>query len=393
MVGNPINDGYGGLLLDGYGGGRVLDGYSSVPPVVSPLRRIVASHFKREKFTGRVPARVAVGPVPVPPVPPRPFALPQRLLRTRATHFPHPHFQGRRQPRFDFYYPGGQNLKPRASQFLVESLTRAAATARVSQFAAESLVKAHAAVRASQFAMEALENSDAPSNVRVSQFVLEALVPYSEIPVVLVYPELIGLAPKIVKRPKFSTGSGTGSSGREVRVGYWATPQWEWDISYDLLRDNNAFAGSTTSDIRTLIGFFLSVSGSLRGFYFKDPDDNQVTGQLLGTGDGVTTVFPFVRTFGLGSYLETENVGGVNTTPGVNIYVNGTLQTTGYSISTLTPVQNYVQFTTPPPSGQLITGDFNFWYYCRFQDDMYEFNKFMHNLWEAQKITIFSLKS
>lgn len=364
-----------------------------VPPkpydAAQRLARKIAAHFTRTPYQGHQATRVGLGPRPVPPVPPRPYNAAQRLARTVATHFTQPKYQGRRGPHY--VYGGGQNLAPRVSQVVLESLSKGSKGARAAQLTLETLASPTNAVRASQLAAEALVSTDLPFNIRVSQFVVEALVPYSEIPVVQVYPQLIGLTPKIVKSLKQSTGTGVGSSGREVRVGYWATPQFEWELTYDILADNGAFTGSTSSDIRTLMGFFLTVQGGLQPFYFRDPDDNTVTKQALGVGDGVTTIFPFVRTFGLGSFEETENVGGVELDKPLTIYVDNVAQTTGYSISTLTPVNNYIQFTTPPAVGAVITASFSFWYLCRFKDDSYSFNKVYNNLWEA-KVTLFSLK-
>jgi uncharacterized protein (TIGR02217 family) len=209
----------------------------------------------------------------------------------------------------------------------------------------------------------------------------------------LIYPSLIGLMPTVTKRPKWSTGTGVASSGREIRIGYWSYPQWEWDLSYDILADNNAYTGTTAADIKDLIGFFLVNYGSLQPFLFQDIDDYQVTGQEIGVGDGTTKTFLIQRTYGLGSFTGTEPVGQVNTSEPVQVYINNTLQSsTAYTVNTATPCGNTVTFASPPANGAAITMSFDFYYYCRFADDSYDFDKFMKNLWETKKVTIFSLK-
>lgn len=232
---------------------------------------------------------------------------------------------------------------------------------------------------------------------RASQIVLEILVS-NVVPHMQVFPTLIGLTYNVVKRPKFSTGVGVGTSGAEVRVGYWATPLWEWDLIFDYLPDTADRSGTTASDLKTLMGFYCSVFGGLLGFFFDDPDDDYVKGQNLGTGDGAAQQFFFRRTFGLGGYgaagTTTEYVGGIKATPAVAVYLNGGLVSpTAYDVITTTPLKQYVQFHVAPGVGQVVTADFGYYYYVRFKDDTYDFEKFMDKLWDTQRITLVSLRN
>ena len=211
-----------------------------------------------------------------------------------------------------------------------------------------------------------------------------------------IYPELPGLTfSPFIKRPKYSTGVGVGSSGREVRIGYWANPQWEWDLKYDTLGDNQSvwnYQGGTASDLKTLLGFVLSRYGAQAPFYFRDPDDCAVTNQEIGVGDGGTKQFVFYRTYGL-TETGTEPIGGLNMSEDISIYLNGVLQTSGFTIDNSIPCGNFVMFDTAPGAGVSVTASFQFYFYCRFKDDSTDFEKFMKQLWENQKITIFSLKN
>jgi len=406
MTGSPISDGYGGYITDGYGN-DVLDGYpvvsGALPARVGRLQRIIATHFQPEPFAPRPQAAKTPPLFRIINVIPNHRAARHRI--TIAEHFGYSPYRGRKA--FTPYYPGGTGLPAHASQIVVEALGKGDAGARASQIVLEALSSAQNQVRASQFQLESLYQQYNPTYVRASQFVLEVLVPYWEQPPILIYPQLVGLTFDYVKRPKFSTGTGVGSSGREIRVAYWATPQWEWDLTYDILADNGKFTGTTASDLKTLLGFMLDVAGSFGTFYFIDPDDNTVTAQPLGIGDGTSTNFLFSRTYGL-TYTGTEAVGGVNlgtsfynytgpnqtlVTPVTNIYLNGVLQSpTTYTINTATPCGNYVQFDTPPAAGVVVTADFSFWYLCRFKDDSADFDKAMQNLWDTKKLTIFSLR-
>jgi uncharacterized protein (TIGR02217 family) len=382
---------------------RVLKGTSTTPPPVLPLRpgrlaQTIAAHFAPEPFAGRQRARVAIGPVPPPPVLGKPFSRVAQALRTYAAHFTAPPYPGQRQPRWwPMNYGGGVNLPARASQVAAEALVTDAAPVRASQTVVEALMRDAAPVRASQAVVEALYQQSNPTYVRASQIVVEVLVPLLEMPLPPVYPILIGLTFDYVKRNKQSVGRGVASSGREIAVNYWTYPQWEWDLNYDILADTGQNVGTTASDIKTLLGFVLNMQGSYSPFFFQDPDDNAVTGQALGAGDGTTTTFTFIRTYGqdsaLGDFLGTEPIGGLNMNKAINIYIGGVQQESGYTIDNSTPYGNTVAFTTPPAVDAVITADFSFYYFCRIKEDTLEMKKFMYQLWAVDRVTIFSLKN
>src|SRR5215813_587727 len=132
---------------------------------------------------------------------------------------------------------------------------------------------------------------------------------------IAVYPTLVGLAFNVVRRPKGNTVVQTHVSGRETRLGYWTYPLYEWDLTYSVLRDFKPCPTSLIlSELKRLEGFFLAMQGSLTEFFFYDPDDNFVANQVLGTGDGTTTDFLVVPTWGDASYgaTVTEPVANVN---------------------------------------------------------------------------------
>ncbi len=279
----------------------------------------------------------------------------------------------------------------RVSQLVVESATVPLGRSRVSQVVLETVVGPTGRVRVSQQTLETLVLP--ASRVRVSQVVVEALV-VSRVytPVTLYYPTLVGLSFSVVKRPKYSTGIGTGQSGREVRVQYWQAPMWEWDLTYEYLPDKPA-NGTTISDLKTLMSFFAEVGGAAQRFFFQDPDDCTVVGQAIGTGDGSTTNFGLVRSFGAGGFSTTEPVGTPILTDTFNVYVNGVLVSPStYTVNTSTPVATYVSFTSPPAAGYAVAVDMTFAYLCRFKEDTYDFEKFFDKLWSQKTLTLFSLR-
>lgn len=258
---------------------------------------------------------------------------------------------------------------------------------------------------------------------------------------------LPGLQWPVHKRPLFNTEVYKGSSGVSVRRANMQFPIWEFDLSYEFLRD------SVNQEFQTLLDFFLARQGGFDTFLFKDKDDYQVTNGFLATADGVTTQFAFVRSFGGTFYDKVGQVDNGNT---ITLYgtvaENGTVPNLPgpytitvtnsatfvadvkvtkagvpmtkvasapaagqYSVAagvytfnsadnsaavvityryTLNPASytitlpNLVVFGSAPASGLIISADFQFFFNCRFQDDTADFDKFAVTFWELQKIVL-----
>lgn len=227
----------------------------------------------------------------------------------------------------------------------------------------------------------------------VSQCFVTFVIASEDLSMPAVYPELL-VGFSVIKRPIGSWSVAQSTSGAEVRVNYWNAPIWEWDLTYEYLPDTDSRNGVTASDLKTLMGFYTSTSCGFLPFYFNDPDDNQVFNQPVGTGDGTTVSFNLYRTYGIDEYTTSEPVGCVNTNQPFNVYLNGVLQVTNtYTLVTTTPVGSYIRFNTAPTPGALITCDMSYYYYVRFADPKYDFEKFMDKLWSTKKITLRSLRN
>jgi uncharacterized protein (TIGR02217 family) len=217
-----------------------------------------------------------------------------------------------------------------------------------------------------------------------------------EVPAVAVstYPTLVGLSFTFLKRPKFNTNIGTHVSGREIRIGMWKYPMWEWELTYDYLPDfNPMFGGSANSDLRKLLGFYLSMQGPLTTFLFKDPDDNAIVQGATGTGDGSTTVFTLMRTYGFTGAQGSEPIGYVDLTQTFALYVGGVLQNPlNYSVSQTTLYSQTVTFTSPPALNAAITVTMSYLFAVRFKDDMDDYEKFANQLWQLKKVTLMSAR-
>ena len=204
----------------------------------------------------------------------------------------------------------------------------------------------------------------------------------------LIFPALPGLAWSVTKSPTFQTRIQRAVSGRELRALDYPYPLWQFTLVFDFLRDNPA-AGF--DELRTLMGFFMLCQCAFGTFLFQDPSDDRVSGQQIGTGDTLRTVFQLQRTMGEtlpgGGFLEPILAPKVVST----VYFNGIIQDpAGYSVDSMTGL---VTFNTAPGSGLIITADYSYYFRCRFVDDSYAFENFMFRLWQLKKLTFISVRS
>ena len=195
----------------------------------------------------------------------------------------------------------------------------------------------------------------------------------------LMFPTLPGMAWSVGKWPEFSTLVKQAVNGAETRIAMWSSPRWHFKLKYELLRDD------ATNELKTLAGFFLARQGQYDDFLFKDPDDNTVTGQALGSGDGATTTFQCVRSFG--GFVEP--VRAIDTTQPMNVYVGGVaLSASAWSVS----ATGLITFATAPAAAAAISADFSYCFRVRFDADQLEFEQFMHQLWSLETCDLVSVK-
>lgn len=186
-----------------------------------------------------------------------------------------------------------------------------------------------------------------------------------------VFPSLPGLQWNVIKTPVWKTRVQQSTSGKELRAAYMSYPLWRFTLNYEVLR-----ADAAHQELQQLIGLFNRMRGSWDNFLYEDPDDKSVVGQQFGIGDGSTKDFQLVRS--LGNFAEpVQNLHG---TP--SIYLNGVLQSSGYTVSSL----GVVSFTVAPGAGVALTWDGSFYYRVRFLKDSVDFDQFMKDLWQAKKI-------
>jgi uncharacterized protein (TIGR02217 family) len=143
-----------------------------------------------------------------------------------------------------------------------------------------------------------------------------------------------------------------------------------------------------------LFGFVLAIGGRAGRFLFSNPDDHSVTAQGIGAGDGATTAFTLVRSFGAGGFAGIEPIGAADLTTTFNVYVGGVLKTVGvdYTVDQSVPGANVINFASAPASSAAITVDMSYYYYCKFPEEA-EFDKLMSTFWQNQKVLLHSCRA
>lgn len=202
----------------------------------------------------------------------------------------------------------------------------------------------------------------------------------------LVFPVLLGAAVGVKKSPVWSTITQRTASLREVRTSLASQPLYNFELPYEFLRFNLGY-----SELQTLMGFVNQMLGSWDSFLYSDPNDHFAYNQLIATGDGSTTSFQLIRTYG-GSTQYIANVDQSNFVAGSTMWASDdrTLMwpfDSGVDDSSLmwlggdTPgpytidVNGIITFTHAPPFGYPIYWSGPFYYRCRFMNDENEFDQ------------------
>jgi len=167
--------------------------------------------------------------------------------------------------------------------------------------------------------------------------------------------------------PERRTEIVTLANGFEERNTPWADSRRRYDAGLGL---------RSLDDIATLVAFFEARGGQLHGFRWKDWADYKSCApsgmpapedQPIGTGDGVTTVFPLQKTYVSGRQSYTRRI--LKPVAGtVVVAVAGDPKVAGLAF-TVDTERGQVTFALPPDLGTRITAGFEFDVAVRFDTD------------------------
>ena len=146
------------------------------------------------------------------------------------------------------------------------------------------------------------------------------------------------------------------------------------------------------------MAFFEARNGRLHGFRFKDWADyksclpSQVLGpldQVIGTGDGATTLFPLVKRYISGAQTWTRAI----TKPvagTTRIALGGVEQAAGWTVD---PTSGFVTFSAPPDTGTPITAGFEFDVPVRFDTDVLDVTLDLERLGSITSIPLVEIRT
>lgn len=198
--------------------------------------------------------------------------------------------------------------------------------------------------------------------------------------------------------------------GRSSNAPKWGFPLYKYELTFQLLRNDQV-----NMEFQNFVGFWNQVM-TTPGQYFQydDPEDDSVTAQLMGTGDGSTTIFQCVRT--LGGFTDpvtapyfatptlvtvdygnvTDSVGttvddGAVTDPVGPIVDDGVISDThfyvnGVEVNASIALGGTITFATAPANAAVITWTGPYRWLCQFDDTQADLSAFMFHLWEMKKI-------
>lgn len=175
--------------------------------------------------------------------------------------------------------------------------------------------------------------------------------------------------------PRWSTSIVQVDSGAEQANQRWESPLWTFNLP-EGVRSQEHF--------EKLRDHWLMMRGPAHTWPFRDPLDfaseplpkpnvapaSLTASQIIGTGDGVTTRFQLVKTYGTGPQAYTRKI-TLPVTASVVLTVNGVAPGSLPAPLTFTVSRpgGIVEFSAPPLIGRTIRAGFLFDVPVRFQDD------------------------
>ncbi|BAE50582.1 DUF2460 domain-containing protein [Paramagnetospirillum magneticum] len=176
------------------------------------------------------------------------------------------------------------------------------------------------------------------------------------------------------------------ASGSETAVARWSYPRWKWTISHDALRQAAPFTEYTD-----FVNFTLRRLGRVMPFLYRDEEDNTATNQLVGLGDGATTQFQLVRSFGgPGGFVEPIWAPDVVSA----VRVDGMPLAGGaWSVAAWgSAAPGRLSLATAPAAGKSVSVDFSYFFACRMATTQFDFEKVMKGWHKTMELAFTSIK-
>jgi len=134
---------------------------------------------------------------------------------------------------------------------------------------------------------------------------------------------------------------------REVRNTPVAEARYSWDLS---------MSAKTGTERLEFDAWFLAMNGQQHTFVHRDPADDQLARQTIGTGTGAALTFQLVKTYSVGLASYSRNIRRPVTST-VRVWVNGVEQVSGWSVSRTTGI---ITFGSAPADGAVVQASCDF---------------------------------
>lgn len=185
----------------------------------------------------------------------------------------------------------------------------------------------------------------------------------------LIFPSLPGASIEIKRSPYWESTVQRSVSGRSLGITAYTYPLWKYRVGFEFLR-----AGSF-AELEQIVGFFNKHRGRTDTWLFFDEEDYLVTSQQIGLGDGVTTAFQLVRSFG--DFIEP-----ITEPKQFNSMTVAGIETPLYAHAG----GGRILFSAAPGAGQPIVWGGEFYRRCRFDDSTLDAERFLWRLWRAKTV-------
>jgi hypothetical protein len=189
----------------------------------------------------------------------------------------------------------------------------------------------------------------------------------------------------------------TSASQIEARQQQQSFARYSWDLTFSYLQlvqrgtYTNAIAAK---NYQYLMGFYANAGGGLLSFFYRDQEDNSVTGGFVGVSDGSTLTWQLQRQFGDGNYqpvygLDTRGAitYGPYTQPASTAqvaYDNGS-PVAGATFDNETGI---LTLASPITTGHTITADFSYLWRVRFEENTLDFKRMWNVIYGLDSLKI-----
>ena len=193
----------------------------------------------------------------------------------------------------------------------------------------------------------------------------------------LVFPTLLGTDIAVKRTPLWATDVQAAASGKELRVQWYSSPRWKYDIPLNFARVSGFSAQTPSNEMAAVNSLFSSVQGCWDTFLYTDPYSNTASATPFGTGNGSATTFQL---------LDIEGFPIYDLNGSASIYVGGVLTTPASIVSGL------VTFSAAPANGAALTWSGGYYRRVRFDMDEFEMEQLVNLCWGKGSIKLISVK-